>query len=536
MSLILRRRDGARDKKRRDDGVDKTAGVWKLVNFYIYFSIVVCGAAVLAIELLGTRVIAPFYGASLYLWSALISVTLAALSLGYALGGRYADRGTRMSRYAILIGLAGVWVLLIPWLKTPIINLAETLGLRTAVLVTATILFFPPLTLLGMVSPYALRMKASSLDVVGRTAGNLYAVSTVASVVAAVATGFYLIPNMGVLRLIYMIGILLIVTAGGGLIVHAKTKSGIVVPLLLIAVALIGLGAAPTLKADPDSGLIAIKQSAYAEIRVVDKDNVRYMLIDGGTHTIVDPMTWESYFPYVNVLDITKRFFHHPGEMLLIGLGGGSVVKNFVRHTWQIDAVEIDPVVTEMAHNYFGLTEDEATVFNMDGRQYLISHEKQYDIIIMDAFGSSSIPFHLVTEEAFGLIRSRLKADGLFAMNMEAVGWDDRIVSALAATAMRQFEHVVVLPIAEPPDQLGNLVMFASDRELELDRELPLPTDRFSPEYDRMHAWDNRFEVDPAGVTVFTDDLNPVDVWAEDVNLVARRQLHEFFATDGIGW
>lgn len=507
-----------------------------MVNFYIYLSIVVCGAAVLAIELLGTRVIAPFYGASLYLWSALISVTLAALSLGYALGGRYADRGTKLSRYAILIGLAGLWILFIPWLKGPVLSLAETLGLRAAVLVTATILFFPPLTLLGMVSPYALRMKAVSLEVVGRTAGNLYAVSTVASVVAAIATGFYLIPNLGVVRLIYTIGILLIVTAGVGLIVDAKTKRGIVAPLLLIAVALIGLSAAPTLKADPKNGLIAIEQSAYAEIRVIDNKNVRYMVIDGGTHTIVDPVTWESFFPYVNVLDITKRFFHHPGEMLLVGLGGGSVVKDFARHNWQVDAVEIDPVVTRMAYEYFGLKESEATVYDMDGRQYLISHDKQYDIIIMDAFGSSSIPFHLVTVEAFGLVKSRLKAEGMMAMNIESVGWDDEIVPLLVATMKQQFENVLVLPIAEPPDQLGNLVLFASDRVLELDRELPLPSGRFSAEYDRIHAWSNRFELDPTGIEPLTDDLNPIDLIAERINLVARKGLHEYFDQAGLTW
>ncbi len=507
-----------------------------MVNFFIYMVIIVSGASVLAIELIGTRIIAPFYGASLYLWSALISVTLAALSCGYAIGGWWADRGTRLGRFCIIIGMAGLWIAAIPWLRVPVFAAAETMGLRVAVLAAATVLFFPPLALLGMVSPYAIRLKASSLDVVGRTAGNLYAVSTIASVVAAITTGFFLIPNIGVHRLVFLIGILLLATALVGLAIRHKL-TGIIALLLVLAVACKpGFQAASRQTADPENGLIAVKQSAYAEIRVVDLNGVRYMFIDGSMHTGADPVTWNSCFPYINVLDIARGFFKQPGEMLLVGLGGGSVVKSYARAGWLVDVVEIDPTVTQVAREYFGLEEAEAHVYDMDGRQFLITHDKTYDIIIMDAFGSSSVPFHLVTAEAFGLIRSRLSPGGILAMNIQAVGWRDVIVASIAATANRQFEHVTVLPIAEPPNQLGNLVLLASSRELNLEKELPPPPSRFSAEYDRVHAWDNRFQVDVAGVPVLTDDLNPIDVWSERVNLASRKELHEFFGEGGVAW
>jgi spermidine synthase len=189
-----------------------------------------------------------------------------------------------------------------------------------------------------------------------------------------------------------------------------------------------------------------------------------------------------------------------------------------------------------MARTHFGLRPDEAEIYEMDARQFLITHDKTYDLIVMDAFGSSSIPFHLVTAEAFGLIRSRLAPGGILAMNIQAVGWHDVIVRSLAATANQQFEHVTMLPIAEPPDQLGNLVLLASGRALDLKEEPPVPRDRFSPEYDRAHAWDNRFKVDVADAPVLTDELNPIDVWAERVNLVARKQLHDLFKERGISW
>lgn len=495
----------------------------------VYLAVTVSGASVLAIEMLGTRILGPFYGVSLYLWSALISVTLAALSVGYAIGGRWADRGPTLRRFATVIGLAGAWIALVPWLRGPILSVAEPLGLRAAVLMGATLLFFPPLALLGMVSPYAIRLKATSIDVVGTTAGNLYAVSTVASVVAALATGFVLIPNVGVNSLVFIIGVVLLATAGSVAVVSGGRKAMLSTPLLLLAAAALIAWATPGKSADSETGLVALRQSPYGEIRVVDFHDARHLLIDGGTHTIVDLATGQSRFPYVNVLDLAREFFSQPGSMLLVGLGGGSVARNFAAAGWMVDAVEIDPVIAAMARAHFGLTEQEATVHEMDARQFLLTHNQTYDLIIMDAFGSSAIPFHLVTTEAFALLHSRLCPGGILALNTESVGWQDVLIRSLYATVKTQFQYALALPIAEPPDQLGNVVMLAADRPLELAQEPPVPRDRFSTEYDRAHAWDNRFQSEVLGAPVLTDNLNPVDIWAERINLAARKKLREYF-------
>jgi len=159
-----------------------------------------------------------------------------------------------------------------------------------------------------------------------------------------------------------------------------------------------------------------------------------------------------------------------------------------------VDAVEIDPVVTRMAREHFGLADEEAAVYHMDGRGFLATTGETFDLVIMDAFGSSSIPFHLVTRESFALIHSRLAPNGILAMNVEATAWHDIFVHSLAVTMLEVFGHVVALPMAEPPNTLGNLVLLASDRPLELEYDPPVPRDRFSPEYNRAHAWDNRFE------------------------------------------
>lgn len=513
-------------------------------NLYLHSVVFIAGAAVLALEILGSRILAPFYGASLFLWSALITVTLAALSVGYAVGGRLADNGATRPRLSIIVALAGTWIFLIPWIKQPLLVVAEPFGLRTAVLFAALLLFGPPLTLLGMVSPYAIKLKTINLTAVGRTAGDIYAISTVASVLSALLTGYFLIPNFGVNRLILGIGILLLMSAAIGIATKSTMRMAV---WLVAAIVFLGTGAVwmPDKGAEVGHGLVAVKESAYAEIRVFDAENLRHLLIDGGVHTSVNPSSWKSSYPYVAVMDLTRYFFRKPGKLLLIGLGGGSIVKNFAREHWIIDAVEIDPIVTDVAYRYFGLGPSEAKIHKTDGRQFLKTRKLAYDIIIMDAYGSGAIPFHLVTEEFFGLVASRLKEGGIFAINVEAIGWRDLIVKSLAATLGRHFANVLALPIAEPPNTLGNVVLVASNRQLKLsehllDRPGEHEQDRYRHWYDLQlnHAWDNRFvpKIDDINTPTLTDDLNPIELWAESINLVARRNLHEYLGRRGLDW
>ncbi len=243
---------------------------------YLYVVSFVGGAAVLALEILGTRVLGPFYGVSLFLWSALIAITLAALSLGYALGGRWADSNAKLHHLGILFAGAGLWSLAIPLLKYPVLAVSEPLGLRGAVLTASFILFFPPLTLLGMVSPYMIKLRATSLETVGRSAGNLYAISTIGSVASALVTGFILIPNIGVNRLLVCIAGLLFLTGSGAFFIPKKRVTGAALVLLAVT--------SPLLPGFDDgsraSGVVGVFQSPYAELRVVDTKNGRHMLID----------------------------------------------------------------------------------------------------------------------------------------------------------------------------------------------------------------------------------------------------------------
>ncbi len=513
-----------------------------MAHFALYAVVSISGASVLAIEILGTRVLGPFYGVSLFLWSALITVTLAALAAGYALGGRWADRGPRLSRLGVLLAAAGAWIVLVPWMREPLLQAVEPLGLRAAVLAGSLLLFAPPLLLLGMVSPYAVQLAAKRLDAVGRTAGNLFAVSTLASVVSALLTGFFLIPNVGVTRLLLLIGCALF--GGAALAWGADRRARLGGAVLLVAtIAGVASWRGSAAGIDTDSGVLAHIDSPYAEIRVLEHNDIRYLLLDGGIHTSVQPGTWISSHRYVAAVSVAKLFFPRPGNLLLVGLGGGAVVKDFAAEGWKIDAVEIDAAVVRVAESQFGLRPDECRTFCMDGRRFLRDHDTVYDLVVLDAFGSSSIPFHLVTREMFALVARHLAPQGIVAINVETRGWDDPLLGSIAATLATSFAEVLALPTSEPPNTLGNIVLLGARTPLQLSEDaIPHPQGFLHDPamhhviVQKNHAWDNRYRPEMRGATILTDDRNPVDLWSESVNRVARQSLHQFFASQGRHW
>jgi spermidine synthase len=504
----------------------------------LYLVVSLSGAAVLALEILGTRVLAPFYGASLYLWSALISVTLAALAAGYAVGGRWADRGPTAGRLAAVLVVAGAWVLAVPLLRAPLLHASEAFGLRAAVLVAATVLFFPPLVLLGMVGPYAIRLAIREVGEVGRTAGDLFAVSTLASVAAALLTGFVLIPELGVTRLLFVVAIALFVAA----LVAAGARRAGGPPALLLALAGLALGAwGLTRTATLPPGVLALEQSPYGELRVIEHKEFRYLLIDGGMHTIVQRDDNAPRQPYILAGETAALTFARPGRALLLGLGGGSMARVLARDGWEVDAVDIDPAIAKLAARFFRLDPGHASVTVADARRYLRETRESWSFMFFDVYASGSMPLHVATAEAFAEARRHLAPGGAIALNVEGIGWHDPLIHALAATLGSSFPHVVALPTSEPPNQLGNVVLVASDHELELDEDaLGDPVGSLPDEYEhwcvlqRRHAWDNRFT--PGHGRVLTDDWNPADLHAEEINLAVRRSIRRDLPAVLLGW
>lgn len=504
-------------------GTLETANETPLLGFYLYFAVFVSGAAVLFLEIIGTRILGPTYGVTIYLWSTLIAITLLALSLGYALGGRLADKRASANLLFLHMAAAGVWTVFIPFLKGAAIQLALPLGLRGAMLAAGLILFAAPLTLLAGVTPIALRVRAHRLGQVGTTAGNISAVSTVGSVLSALATGYWLIPNVGVFRLTLGTGLLLIAAATLGFLLYSNRRLGTVAATGLVVCA-IAAGWAPS-ETQGQEGILVTRQSVYAQISVQDRGDNRMLLLDNFPQTGKNMTTGRTAYRSHCLLGFL-RHLHAPdnGRILIIGMGGGVVVEYYLDAGWDVDVVEIDPVVADFAREYFGLRIDPAEILVEDGIQTLNRVEDgTYDIILADVYGAGTIPFHLVTREAYALIKRKLKPGGLLGISVIALGWEGRWPDSLAQTLRTSFENVVFLPTAGPYSY-GELVPVASDSEIRLETPIRRVPGREFEYLCQSFAWRNRFEPVAGTGQVITDDLNPTEVWIEKVSREARYQ------------
>ncbi len=505
---------------------------------HLYFLVAVAGAVMMAIEILGLQILRPFYGMSLYLWAIFITVTLVAISTGYILGGRLADQGVNTWRLNLLFVIAGSWLIFISFIKLPVLLLADFLGLRLGILCAAIILFFAPLTLLGMILPFAIKIKTDNPGEIGRTAGNIYATATLAGVFSALLTGFLLIPHFGVTRLIIFVGMVTILVAVWSFWKDRKnSKKMVTISLVLFHLGLVLSWRAPITKIDTADGQLFVEQSSYDEISVVEKDEVRYLLIDGAVRTAVRDSTLDPVAADNVVIDLCKELFFRPGKMLLIGLGGGSIVGDFVRDSWKVDAVEADPVVIDVAAKFFKLDTTRCRIYENEGRRFLQHNPNRYDFIVLDASGINLIPFHLLSTEAFQLMSSGLNPEGILAVNVEAVGWDAALIQSVAKTLRQHFQTVIALPTAEPPNVLGHVVLLAANRTLAIDDEvLGHPSDYVNLDpylhwvvIQRNHGWANRYEPDSVKAELLTDDFNPKDLWAETINLAIREKMKETF-------
>ncbi|MGR8934214.1 MAG: fused MFS/spermidine synthase, partial [Gammaproteobacteria bacterium] len=254
---------------------DESLNVFALTGLYL--TVFMTGAAVMVIELLGTRMIAPFYGASLYVWSSLISVTMIALAIGYFAGGRWADRAKRTG-LSLIITLAALLTLLVPWATRPILMATDPLGLRAGAFVSSLLLFSPSLTMLGMVGPFAVKLATSRLDGVGSSSGSIYAVSTVGSVIGTLLLGFFLFPAVGSREIFVGLSVILFLL-GIGIALYERRRSSRIaalLPSLLLAVLGIMLlphviGAGKAYAGNGQFRIVSERESLYGWVRVIDQ-------------------------------------------------------------------------------------------------------------------------------------------------------------------------------------------------------------------------------------------------------------------------
>jgi len=499
------------------------------------------GMAVMVVEMAAVRAVAPYFGASNYIWTNVIGVMLGALAVGYFIGGRVADRWPSPGVLYLIVLAGGVLCILMPYAIRPLARwlVPADLGLETAAghvfrasLIGTLLLFAPPTLLLGGVSPMVIKLLAHP-DRVGGAAGQVFAGSTVGSIVGTFATTLYLIPWLGTRATIGLAGVVLAAVALVGLVVvissrglKAAAGAGTIVGLILLVV-----GGTGEIKASPDR--VTEVETAYQYVRVRDVtdefgQSVRMLQINEAEEAYQSVrlangvLTGGRYYDYYSVLPLLLGAPEKKGlQCLVLGLAAGTIpmqLRHFYPEGLHVTGVEIDSGVLDLGYEYFGLPKDadwlDARV--ADGRVFLDSlpARESLDLIIIDAFAQEYyIPFHLATEEAFRAALVRLRPGGILAMNVSGFRSDEPLIAAIEQTVAHVFGRAYRVLV----DGYPNYMVFAvKDHPAPFGR-LARPAETGPAEWKALTRIARYVAADAAPVSpaanalVLTDDHAPIE-------------------------
>jgi predicted membrane-bound spermidine synthase len=407
------------------------------------------GIGALATEITASRLLAPYFGSSTIVWANLIGIVLAALALGYWLGGRVADRRPRSSLLGFVVLAAAVCVAAIPFVAKPFLDLTvegldeASAGAVIGSFVAVLLLFAPPVVLLGMVSPFAIRLAISSVATAGTVAGRFYALSTAGSLLGTFLPALVLIPAIGTQRTFLVIAALLAVSASFVLGIR----------YLVVAAALAALVLVPPGAVKGQSGLLHEETSHHQYIQVVERsDGRRLLYLNEGVavHSVWRPdsvLTGGVWDAFLAVPPLLGRPLE---RVAILGNAAGTTARALGVYypDAEVDGVEIDPAVSRVGRRYFGLGDNpRLTVHDADARPFLRSTDTRYDLIVVDAYHQPYVPFYLATREFFRLVRDRLEPGGIVALNVAAVPDDRRLVSAIGTTLSYELPQVLEWPV-----------------------------------------------------------------------------------------
>jgi len=411
-------------------------------------------------------VIAPYFGNSVYVWGSLIGVVLAALSLGYFLGGRISTRWPRPGPFLALVFLTGAAIYPIPHFAGAVLGAIarHDFGPRLNPLLGSAALFFLPSVLAGTISPYAVRLRARTVEGVGGVAGVLYALSTLGSIAGTLLAAFVLISAFGVRAIIQQLGAAEMGLAVVGL-VWARRQFAAAGAAAGMAAVLVLAGGTPA----PEAGVIYAKDTVYHRITVADEGSFRFLRLDNYWQSARDQTApLNTIFAYTDYLHLPVLFDPGFQRVLFIGMGGGTAPSRFL-HDYPyaaVEVVEIDPAVVATARRFFALPDSSRLrVHVTDGRLWLRRSTKRYDLIILDAYLIDTIPFHLATREFYQEAAAHLKPGGVLASNVIGAvrGPSSRLFRAFYKTLRSVFPSVYAFPVGGGgPDAVRNIILVAT--------------------------------------------------------------------------
>jgi spermidine synthase len=494
------------------DSPQESVGGSTLERWELMTTVLCSGAVVMLVEIIGTRIIGPVFGVSLFVWAALLSVTLCALAIGYYVGGVLIDRTPHVSRLGAVLLVGGVALGVVPLLAPTVLRVTAGFGPRGGPLLAALVLFAPALSALGMTGPIAVRLATTNVARAGRRVGSVYAVSTAGSLLGTLVTSFWLIPAFDTDDIVLGGAAVLLALATAILARRGRLWAGASFGVLLLSA--LGLSQTPPLPANIQ--VLSRTRSFYGLVEVIEDTarGLRYLRADHsiiGAHWVKDQ---SAAFAFLHALEVLPFLRPSAKDLLVIGLGTGALPSALAKAGMRADVVEIDPAVARYAQEYFGFAPTGETYVE-DARTFIRTATKKYDVIVHDTFTGGATPEHLLSAEVLQRLRELLRPGGVLALNMVGFqrGPHASATWAVARTLRAEFPRVRAFrdsPLNHRPDETANIIFFASDGTL--DFEVPRNT-RFNDSICAktlpfLHDWEVLQDVPPGDI--ITDAHNPL--------------------------
>jgi spermidine synthase len=486
-------------------------------EYALFIIVFLSGAITMVLELVGSRMLAPFVGTTIYVWTSLISIVLASLSLGYFIGGKIADKGPSYKKLSLILLFAAEAILLIIILRDPLFSLLQEhiSDVRTRAVLATIALFSLPSFLFGIISPYAVKLKLHSIRHSASTVGNLYAIATIGSIVGTILAGFFLISYLSITQILLFLSLTTLIAS---ILAYAGAYKGIkIVIFFLLLLGVVWEHTSATALAN--QGMYE-KQTTYQSVRVfVDADPltnrpIKVLGISGLWHSAQFLDSDELVFSYLRHYRLADHFNSDLHRALMVGGGAYTYPRDFLKKHPEsvIDVVEIDPALVTIAKEHFGLEDDPRMhIFHTDGRIFINETKNTYDVIFLDAYGKYDIPFHMATAEFANRMYQVLGKNGIVIANIisSIEGRESGVLKTNYKALSAVFPHVYIIP-TDTDD------VFAKQNVMLIALKSPAEPSSQSTSPELQSYLDRRVQRDnyAKGIQPLTDDFAPLELYS----------------------
>lgn len=449
----------------------------KSLSILLFFLAFVEGGAVMCVELCSAKILSPYFGTSIYVWAAVLGITLTALTTGYYFGGYLSSKINNTKAVAWLMLIGGLFLALTPIISDFILPFTVDFSgesqfyFLAGTIISLMCFLFLPLVLFGAVSPMLINLLTSQAKESGKNSGTVYAVSTLGGIFSTFLVGFYLLPTFGITNTLYAYGVLVLLTA---IVLFISSKN------LDMKVAIVALFALFSFNYSTHKtpGVIAESEGILGNIKVMDRQYpngkiYRELMVNNISQTIMDRSNPnESLWSYVDVLMYNINNYSNGKKALLLGMGGGTVYKQLISNGYDVDIVEIDARIEKLAKKYFYIEQDVEVIID-DARHYIRTTDKKYDVIIYDLYHSETPPVHLMTKEAFADIQHQLTDSGLLVVNF--YGFINGSKGRAARSLYKTLKHAafdVHLIATDGEEHQRNLLFMCGKTELKAKQQI----------------------------------------------------------------